>query len=253
MELVRPGEMVELGSGASTKTRLLLEAMHAAGCTSRYVPLEISDIALERAAEELTADYAWLKVDGYLGDFDTDLPKLARSDGVRRLMVFLGNTVGNFRTRNERVQFLGQLSSALIPGDALLLGVDLLKSVEDIFEGYQDPDEIGKQFLLRSVEIMKSELGATISNDSFRTMLLWNPCLLALEMRLVAERETEISLPHLNMEVTFSAGDFVRLALSTKFTREVITEDLKAVGLKVSEWYLDSEQQYGLLVATPQE
>ena len=251
MRLVCPGEMIELGSGASTKTRLLLEAMHETGRCCRYVPLEISEATLKLAAEQLTADYSWLTVHGYVGDFDTDIGKLPRRNGIRRLVVFLGNTVGNFTTRGERVAFLGKLSAALIAGDALLLGVDLLKDVEDIVAGYQDPDGIGEKFLRRSLHVLKTELGAHVSSDHFQTRILWNPRSLALEMRLVVERETNLSIPDLDLEVEFGESDFVQLAVSTKFTREMITDDLREVGLNVSGWYTDSLEQYALVVATP--
>ena len=248
MESVRPDEMVELGSGASTKTRLLLEAMHATGCC-RYVPLDISETTLQLAAEQLTAEYQWLHVDGCLGDFDTDLPKLARNG--RRLLVFLGNTVGNFRTRPERVAFLRELSRALIPGDALLLGVDLLKDVGDIFAAYGDPDEIGRQFLMRSLTVMRSELGASLDEESFETGIFWNPNLSALEMRLVAESATELSVRDLELDVSFSTGDYVLLGVSTKFTREMICADLAEAGLGIGGWYTDDPQRYAVVVATP--
>ena len=249
MESVRPGEMVELGSGASTKTRLLLEAMHETGCC-RYVPLEISEKALSTAAEELTAEYEWLQVDGYLGDFDTDLQKLARKG--RRLLVFLGNTVGNFRTRPQRVDFLRKLAGALVPGDALLLGFDLAKDVRDIMAGYADPDGSQTKFLMRSMDIMRNELGAR-GEDNFEIDRTWNPALSALEIRLVARKDTELSVDDLQLDMKFSEGEYVLLAVSTKFTREMITADLAEVGLAVSSWYTDNDHRYAVLVATPED
>ena len=249
MKAVAPQEMVELGSGASIKMRLLLEAMYETTGCCRYVPLEISERALRTAAEELTAEYPWLQVDGYLGDFDTDLPKLARTG--RRLFVFLGNTVGNSRTRPQRVEFLRKLSQVLVPGDALMLGFDLRKDVGEILAGYADPDGVQREFLMRSVAIMKSELGASVQEDHFDISIIWNPDISALEMRLVAQTDTELAIPDLKLEIKFRQGEYVLLAVSTKFTREMITQDLAEVGLSVSCWYTDSAQRYAVLVATP--
>jgi L-histidine N-alpha-methyltransferase len=249
MEAVRPQEVVELGSGASTKTRLLLEAMHETGCC-RYVPLEISEGALRTSAEELTAEYPWLQVDGHLGDFDTDLPKLARKG--RRLLVFLGNTVGNFRTRPQRIEFLRKMSAVLVPGDALMLGFDLRKDVGEILAAYADPDG-PRQFLMRSVAILTSELGARLPDggDHFDIDIIWNPAISALEMRLVARRDTELVIEDLQLDLKFGRGEYILLAVSTKFTREMMTEDLAEVGLGVSGWYTDSAQRYAVLIATP--
>ena len=250
MEAVRPQEVVELGSGASTKTRLLLEAMHETGCC-RYVSLDISERALRTSAEELTAEYPWLQVDGYLGDFDTDLPKLSRKG--RRLLVFLGNTVGNFRTRPQRIEFLRKMSSVLVPGDALMLGFDLRKDVGEILAAYADPEGVQRQFLMRSVAIMNNKLGARLPDggDHFDIDIIWNPSISALEMRLVAGRDTELVIEDLQLDLKFGKGEYILLAVSTKFTREMITEDLAEVGLGVSGWYTDSAQRYAVLIATP--
>ena len=126
MQLVSPDELVELGSGSSTKMRILIEAMHSTGC-HRYSPLDISETALQEAVDALTADYDWLEVNGQLGDFDTDLPRLQRK-GKR--LAFLSSNISNHNlvSNTDRAEFLANLESVMEKGDALLLGVGLKTS-----------------------------------------------------------------------------------------------------------------------------
>ena len=248
MESVRPGEMVELGSGTSTKTKVLLEAMFSTGCR-RYVPLEISEQILRRAVGELTADYPWLTVDGYVGDFDTDLPKLRRVG--RRLLVFLGTTIGNYRNRAERGKFLSKISAALSAGDALLIGLDLVKPASDIAAGYADSKGLKKQLALRSIRIMNQRLGANFVEENFQYRRVWNAESSSLEGWLVAVEEARVFIERLQLEVGFCQGEGFQTWLSTKFTREGITEELEGVGLGVTAWFTDSQERFAVLLATP--
>lgn len=248
MQLTVPDELVELGSGASTKTRLLIEAMHSIGCC-RYAPLEISETALLQAAKALTTDYEWLQVKGQLGDFDTDLPKLHRNG--RRLIAFLGNTVGNFKTKHERGDFLAKLAATMVQGDALLLGMDLLKDVQDILVAYNDESGLHRMFAMRALDIMNRELDANFPEHNFERVCQWNPDVSALEVQLLAHQDTKVSIRALNLEVELNKGEKIVVTFSTKFTREGITQELFDVGLTVVAWYTDSAMQYGMLVAIP--
>ena len=247
MESVRPQEMVELGSGASTKTKILIEAMQSAGCY-KYVPLEISEKILRRSVEQLTAEYSWLRVDGYIGDFDTDLPRLIKNG--RRLMVFLGNTVGNFKSKAERRQFLSKLSTTLTSGDSLLLGVDLVKDKEKIIAGYGDQKGLRRQLSLRAIRIMNEQLGANFEEENFTNRRVWNPESSCVEMSLVATHEAKVFFETLNTEISFSAGEGIQTGFSTKFSRGGIAEELAGVGLDVVAWYTDTSERFAVLLAT---
>ena len=248
IEFVRPQEMVELGSGASTKTRILIEAMQSIGCY-KYVPLEISEKILCHSVEQLTAEYPWLRVDGYIGDFNTDLPRLIKSG--RRLMVFLGSTIGNFKSKAERRQFLLKLSATLTSGDSLLLGVDLLKDKEKIIAGYGDQKGLARQFSLRAIRIMNEQLGANFMEENFTTHSDWNPESSCVEISLVATHEAKVFFESLNVEISFSEGEGIKIGFSTKFTKEGITEELAGIGLDVVAWYTDTSEIYAVLLALP--
>ena len=247
MQAVTSDELVELGSGSSAKTRLLLEAMHSTGCC-RYVPLEISEAILLKATDSLTQEYDWLHIDVNIGDFDTDLPKLPRNG--RRLIALLGNTVGNFKTIRERQEFLKKLSAVMITGDALLLGIDLVKDEEKIIAGYSDKNGLRRKLALRALRIMNGELGADFREENFACQRIWNRELCALQMSVVAVQEANVSIGDLQLDIEFSKGEEIILGFSTKFTKKGVTQELADAGLSVIGWYTDSFEQYAMVLAT---
>ncbi len=218
-ERLRPGELVELGSGSSRKTRLLLEAMHRHRGGRRYAPLDVSADALQGAAAALTASYPWLEFDGFVGDFTADLPRVPRRG--RRLLAFLGSTIGNLEP-DERAALLGAVVVALRPEDRFLLGVDLVKN---------------------------RELHADIPVDAFQHVAVYDRELARIEMRLRALRDLEVSFPTLDLEVSFAAGEELRTEISCKFTREGIERELAAAGLRLGSWHTDAEHRFACAVA----
>ena len=247
MELVKPDELVELGSGSSTKTRLLLEAMHHTG-GSQYVPIEISETALYQAAKTLNSDYDWLHVEGYVGNYMTDLPLLQRKG--RRLLTFLGSSLGNY-TAQSRTEFLQQLGAALRPGDALLMGVDLVKDKKTMVLAYNDSAGVTAHFNKNVLTMLNRELGADFDVESFTHCPVWNADISGVESYLRANREMTVSIPALGMRLELAEGEEIFTEISCKFTREGITRELADVGLEVVQWYTDTAEMYGLLVASP--
>ena len=247
MNLVKPDELVELGSGSSTKTRLLLEAMHTTG-GNQYVPIEISETALHQAGKTLSSDYKWLHIEGYVGNYMTDLPLLQRSG--RRLLTFLGSSLGNY-TIQSRAEFLEMLGRVLRPGDALLMGVDLVKDEEMMVLAYNDSAGVTAQFNLNVLAMLNRELGADFDVGSFTHCPAWNAQKSGVESHLRATRDMTVSIPALGTSIEITEGEGIFTEISCKFTREGITRELGGVGLEVTQWYTDSAGMYGLLVASP--
>ena len=247
VQLVVPDELVELGSGSSTKTRLLIEAMHSMG-GNRYIPIDISETALCQAVEALSADYEWLEIMGYVGNYHTDLPLLHRRG--RRLLMFLGSSLGNY-TGTARREFLHQMGAVLKPGDALLMGVDLVKNVETMVSAYNDCAGVTARFTLNMLEMLNRELGANFEVQHFTHSPCWNAEISSVVTSLQAQKVMTISIPALDLEFELVKGEQIYCEVSCKFTREGITQELADVGLKVMEWYTDSAGQCGLLVACP--
>src|ERR1700761_2730708 len=156
----RAATLVELGSGSSEKTRLLIDALRAAGTLRRYVPVDVSEQALLAAASALFSDYPGLEVDGMVSDFDAclDLEAGGDRDGPR-LVAFLGSTIGNLLPA-ERASFLARIRSGLSAGDTLLLGTDLVKDPAVLVAAYNDEAGVTAAFNKNVLAVLNHELGA---------------------------------------------------------------------------------------------
>ncbi|CAI8000668.1 Histidine N-alpha-methyltransferase [Geodia barretti] len=141
------------------------------------------------------------------------------------------------------------LSSALASGDALLLGVDLVKDAREIIAGYADQKGLRRQLALRAIRIMNEQLGANFEEENFQSRRVWNPETSSVEMSLVATQEAKVFFEKLKLEVFFSEGEGFQTGFSTKFSREGITGDLAGVGLKVTAWYSDTSERFAVLLA----
>ena len=247
MQIVAPNELVELGSGSSTKTRLLLEAMYSTG-GNRYVAIEISETALYQAAEALSTDYEWLEIEGHVGNYHTDLPLLKKNG--KRLLTFLGSSLGNY-TGPKRKEFLEQIGKVLKKGDALLLGIDLVKDEEMMVLAYNDPTEVTARFNTNLLNMINRELDANFEVQHFKFCPQWSAEKSGVESHLVAQRDMTVTIRALNLTFKLSKGDKIMTEISCKFTREGITCELAKVGLEVTQWYTDSDDMYGLLIACP--
>ena len=246
IDLVRPEELVELGSGSSTKTRLLLEAMHRHG-GSRYAPVDVSVDALAGAAAALGADYPWLAFDGYVGDFCADLARLPH--GGRRLLAFLGSTIGNYAPP-ERAELLASVAAALADGDRFLLGVDLVKDRGALVAAYDDAAGVTAEFNLNMLRVLARELEADIKVEAFEHVALWDEEAAWIEMRLRATEPVTLRFPSLDLEVDFEAGEELRTEISAKFTRDGVEAELAAAGLRLERWDSDDQDRFALALAT---
>jgi L-histidine N-alpha-methyltransferase len=245
---VAPEEIVELGSGYSVKTKLLIDAMYRAGTGTRYVPIDISENALWGAAQHLCNYYPWLAIDGLVGDYFTDLPKVPHTG--RRLVTFLGSTVGNYEEA-ERRDFLGALAGVLAPGDALLLGVDLVKSVESLIAAYDDAAGVTAEFNSNMLHVLNRELDADFAVSEFEYVVEWNEHRACIEMGLRARRAMTITIGKLDLEISFEAGEQLHNEVSCKFTKPTTAHELKAAGMTLEGWYTDRQSRFALALARP--
>jgi L-histidine N-alpha-methyltransferase len=244
---IRPVELVELGSGSSRKTRLLLEAMHRHRTGSRYAPLDVSEDALAGAAEALGADYDWLRFDGFVGDFTCDLGRLPRRGP--RLVAFLGSTIGNFAPA-ERATLLAGLRAGLGDGDRFLLGVDLVKDRATLEAAYDDAAGVTAEFNRNLLCVLNRELGADFPVDAFEHVAFYDEGKARVEMHLRAGRALEVAFPSLGLEVPFAAGELLHTEISCKFTRPQVERELDAAGLRLDAWHEDAEHRFALALAS---
>ncbi|CAN5206565.1 L-histidine N(alpha)-methyltransferase [soil metagenome] len=247
---VQPVELVELGSGASRKTRVLLEAMHevAGGQRVRYVPFDVSEDAIIGAAEALTADYQWLDVHGIVGDFDHHLAEVPRTG--RRLVAFLGSTIGNLQPKGQ-VGLMRDVAAMLQPGDAFLLGVDLVKDTEVLVRAYDDAAGVTAAFNRNVLHHLNATLGGNFEPDRFAHVARWDPGHQRIEMWLRATTDMSVHVKDLDLDLQFTQGEEIHTEISCKFTPETVAERLAAAGLALARFDTDPQQLFGVALATP--
>ena len=208
--------LVELGSGSSEKTRLLLDALRDAGTLRSYVPVDVSETALIAAARRVQASYPGLGVRAVVSDFEEQLG-VPDTSGPR-LVAFLGSTIGNLLP-DQRAAFLARLRAGLHPGDALLLGTDLVKDPAVLLAAYDDAAGVTAAFNKNVLSVLNTELGADFDAELFDHMAVWDPQNEWIEMRLRSAEEQTVRLPGAGLTVQFAAGEQWRTEVSAKFRR----------------------------------
>jgi L-histidine N-alpha-methyltransferase len=238
--------LVELGSGTSEKTRILLDALHGAGSLRRFIPFDVDASVLESAGTAIGAEYPGIEIDAVCGDFEEHLGKIPHVG--RRLVVFLGSTIGNL-TSGPRSEFLAALSDSLQPGDALLLGTDLVKDVDRLVQAYDDAAGVTAKFNKNVLAVVNRELAADFDLEAFDHVARWNPAEERIEMWLRASTPQRVRIGDLDMNVDFAAGEEMLTEVSCKFRSEGIADELAAVGLRRVEWWTDEAGDFGLSLA----
>ena len=242
-------ELVELGSGTAAKTRVLLDALQAAGTLRRYVPFEVSESTLRDCAAALVDEYPGLEVHGIVGDFERHLHGIPRPvPGEPRILAFLGGTIGNF-TPGSRRRFLRELGSLLGPDDFLLLGTDLVKDVATLEAAYDDADGVTAQFNLNMLRVLNRELGANFDEDNFEHVAFFDTQHEWIEMRLRARKSCVVDIPAIDLGIRFRRGEEMRTEISAKFTPKRVRADFEAAGLVLDTWLTDPGDLFALSLA----
>jgi L-histidine N-alpha-methyltransferase len=239
--------LVELGSGTSDKTRLLLDAFTAAGQLTRFAPVDVSEGTLREAAGRIAERYAGLEVEAVVGDFTLHLAQLPR--GGRRMVAFLGGTIGNLY-QEERRAFLGALADVLEPGDSVLLGTDLVKSADRLIAAYHDGQGVTEQFVLNSLRVLNRELGADFDLDGFSYIPFWDAHMERMDLRLRSEMPQRVTIPGADLELELASGEELRVEISTKFRVSKIAAELEGAGLGVTRVWTDDAGDFALTLAT---
>jgi L-histidine Nalpha-methyltransferase len=240
-------ELVELGSGSATKTRVLLDAMQHAGTLRRYVPVDVSASTVHAVAELFAEEYAGLSVYGLVADFERHLGHLPPPAGPR-LVPFLGGTIGNFPPGSRR-RFLRSLGKRLGPDGHLLLGTDLVKDPSVLEAAYNDAAGVTAQFNLNVLHVVNRELGADFDVDAFEHVAFFDRQREWIEMRLRAREPQHVRVEALELEVDFGGREEMRTEISAKFTPERLRGDLAAAGLELVEVFTDPDALFAVALA----
>jgi L-histidine N-alpha-methyltransferase len=270
----RASQLVEVGSGAATKTRVLLDAMAETGRLSLYVPIDVAEGTVRRVAEELAAEYPELAVHGIVADFNQDLslpPPLGmeapqRRNGTRvspgcgaaggaggggggRLVIFLGGTIGNLKPEEAR-EFLARRRREMAAGDHFLLGVDLVKPVARLEAAYNDAAGVTAEFNRNILRVANQvALGGDFDPAAFSHRAFYDGGNRWIEMRLRADRRQQVHLPAIGLELELAAGEEIHTEFSAKYDRASAEALLAGAGLEPVAWFTDPDNLFGLALA----
>lgn len=244
MELFEGGDLVELGSGASLKISLLLDAaMESGGRGIRYIPMDVSESALEFAAKELLLRYPYLQILGIVGDFTHDIERIPL--GRKKLITFFGGTIGNF-TASEAHHMLTSVAGVMGVQDRLLVGLDLIKPTLVLEAAYNDAALVTAEFNKNMLTVINRELGADFDLDRFEHHAPFNADLEQIEMHLVASEDMTVRIPALGLRVELERGESILTEISRKFTRESAGRYFADAGLNIERWFSDPESWFAI-------
>jgi len=247
----RPREMVELGSGAGRKIRLLLDAA-GPGRRPRVVLFDINERFVEASAARLAAEYPRLRVRGLVGDFTGGLGPLGRGGG--RLAILFAGTIGNLHPTTVP-RFLRSVARTLAPGDGFLVGLDLVKDPARLEAAYNDATGVTAAFNLNILDHVNHALDADFDVRRWRHRAFYDRRREWIEMRLVAAEPQRVRVLGAWLDLHFGAGDEIRTEYSCKYTRAGFERRLPGTGLALDRWYTDADQLFALALcrrtATP--
>jgi L-histidine Nalpha-methyltransferase len=248
-DLTEANTLVELGSGTSEKTRILMDALAEAGHLRRFVPFDVSEETLRASAAAIVEEYQGLEVHAVVGDFGRHLGFLP--EGRRRLIAFLGSTIGNLPPA-KRAAFLDAVEATLNPGESLLLGVDLVKPVERLEAAYNDSAGLTAEFNRNILDVLNRELGGTFRLERFEHVARWDGANEWIEMLLRSTSDQEVVLQELELNASFRVGEEMRTEISAKFRRERVEDELYEAGLALDRWWPHATGDFALALARAQ-
>jgi L-histidine Nalpha-methyltransferase len=245
-EIVRaagtPLELVELGSGSSTKTAPIVDAILEVQGQLDYRPIDVSRAALEWGADSLLEDRPGLRVRAVCGDYADGLERLGPSQR-RRLALWLGSSIGNL-TREGAAAFLTRAQRSLAPGDAFLLGIDLRKDPAVLEAAYDDPAGVTAEFNKNLLHRLRDELGADLDPADFVHRAVFDEQSGAVRMYLESLRDQVVHIDHLQLDVNFEAGERIHTEDSTKYSVEEIKALAATAGLELEQTWFDRKRRF---------
>ncbi len=248
--LSKANELVELGSGAATKTRILLDAMQRANQLNFYVPFDVSEGIVRRVAQELVEEYSGLRVHGVVGDFLSHLEHIP--NGGRRLVAFLGGTIGNL-DHLEGPAFLSSINNEMAPGDHFLLSVQLLTEPARLEAAYNDSAGVTAEFNKNIIPVMQQMVGANFDPLSFDHVAKFSHENSRIEISLRSNRQQTVTLTDLDLTISIQEGDEIRTEISEKYDRKRAENLLTNAGFELVEWFTDTENLLGLALGKKPE
>ncbi len=235
--------LVELGSGAADKTRVLLDGLSQTGQLERFVPFDVSEGILRSSSRDLLEEYPELTICGVVGDFEHHLGKIP-TEG-KKLTALLGGTVGNFDPDLRR-RFLHEIVAGMTPGDSFLLGTDLVKDIDRLELAYNDPSGITAEFNKNVLHVLNDRVAANFDPDQFEHYAKFDTDNEWIDIRLRSLTDQDVRVAELDLDIHFAEGEFLHTEISAKFRKEKVAAEVAEVGLELTEWWTDERGDYAL-------
>ncbi|MDJ0734001.1 MAG: L-histidine N(alpha)-methyltransferase [Nostocaceae cyanobacterium] len=244
-------ELVELGSGSSSKTRILLDAYKHKNLPLRYLPIDVSAGMLETSARKLLTDYPSLQVHALAATYNMALSHLQPSPLPSRTIAFIGSSLGNLNPY-ECDRFFSQITDALQMGEYFLLGIDLQKPKHILEAAYNDAQGVTAAFNLNMLEHLNRRFEGDFDTTQFEHWAFYNQVENQIEMHLHSLRSQTVELRALNLKVHFELGETIHTEISRKFNLQTIQNELQAKGLVPQKAWTDENQWFGLILSQMQ-
>ena len=240
-------ELVELGSGSSTKTRFLLDAYQTANSPLYYTPVDVSGSILKTSANDLLREYPQLKIQGKVATYSQALKQLSTYSLGKRMIIFLGSSIGNF-SPSECDRFIAQITTALNPGDYFLLGIDLQKPQAILEAAYNDASGVTAAFNLNILQHLNHRFDSNFNLDLFQHRAIYNTTLHQIEMYLISQQPQSVKLKQLDLTIQLEQEEAILTEISRKFDLRQMKQYLNNQNLNPIKTYTDPQQWFGLLL-----
>ena len=246
----QPVTLVELGSGSASKTRLLIDAFLARHARLTFVPIDVSRSMLEQTAHALLEDYPSLEVLAISGLYQDGLDRLPDAVESPRLVLWLGSSIGNL-DRPAAMTFLERVRERLVPGDRVLLGVDLRKDAQILERAYDDAQGVTAAFNLNLLTRLNRELGSEFELDTFAHRARFVEDIGRVEMHLVSRCEQRVTIGDLGLEIDFAQGETIHTENSYKYSLDEIADLARNARLRLEQTWIDDGKRFSLNLLAP--
>jgi L-histidine Nalpha-methyltransferase len=240
-------QLIELGSGSSTKTQFLLDTYQKKAEDCKYIPIDVSGGILKTSVKYLQQKYPDFSIHGLLGTYEQALSHLEVNYLQSRMLFFLGSSMGNF-SQIECERFLQQVVRTLQPGDYFLLGIDLQKPIDILEAAYNDSQGVTAAFNLNMLSHLNWRFQGNFDTDFFTHQAVYNENNAQIEMYLHCHKNHQVSLDSLDLQVSFQAGESILTEISRKFDLATIQRDLQNQGLNTIKTWTDPQEWFGLIL-----
>lgn len=238
-----PFELIEFGAGDGLKTKILLRHFLNEGADFKYLPIDISQNALDKLSDDLAGELPGLTVNGLQGEYFEALKSLSEVDKTKKLVLFLGSNIGNF-TNEQAASFLNQLATSLNTGDMLLIGIDLKKDPDTILDAYNDKQGVTRDFNLNLLHRINNELGGEFELDNFMHYPIYEPQTGEAKSFLLSKKEQNVNIHALNLSVHFEAWEAVHMEISKKYSSSEVQGLMRSAGFEVKTSFYDEKSYF---------